>query len=150
MGFTFKRPEDQLIRVTGQSEGQPIAFVGRFKTTATGADRDALSRRINDALATQDRTVFSHELQAIAAEIFLGWVNRPEDDRSEWVTDEAGQLIEATPEQVRAMLAFPGVAMAIVSAFNEQEFSREALVGNSKPSGGNGFRVEAARAAPKS
>ena len=150
MGFTFKRPEAQFLKVTGASNGQEFTFVGKFITLDSDDQRSEMEARVDAAVRLSEENhqakVFRQACKSLADDIFLGWANRPGDPESLWVTDEDGNPLDCTEEKRKEMLSRPSVAWWIVQAFRENEMSREVALGNSGRLPGNGFRRKVAEA----
>ena len=141
MKFTRERPKTQHILVTGQSDQQPIEFVGVFRTF----DKDRLSElktKITDIQGLNDGDLVYDE---IADEIFIGWANVPGRE-SLWVTDDEGQPLECSDRLKAELLTWPSVTYCLVNAFYRAMFSETLSLGNLPHSPGNGFRQRVAAA----
>ena len=132
--------------VNGQTNQQPVSFMGQFKAYEDDGEIDAVIERINDETA-KDPNGVGKGMRKVAEEFFLGWTN-PEKDQSLWVTHLNGSAMECTPERRAAMLRKPGVAIAICKAFQEARYATEAQLGNSESSRGNGFMAQVRKATP--
>jgi hypothetical protein len=132
--------------VKGQSNQQPVSFMGRFKAYQDDEEIDAMIERINDETA-KDPNGVGKGMRKVAEEFFLGWTN-PAEDQSLWVTHLDGSAMDCTPEGRAAMLKKPGVSIAICKAFQEARYATEAQLGNSESSRGNGFMAQVRKATP--
>jgi hypothetical protein len=132
--------------VKGQTNQQPVSFMGRFKAFDDDEEIDAVVERINKE-AAKDPNGLGKGLRRVAEEFFVGWTN-PEDDESLWVTHGDGSAMDCTPDRKAAMLKKPGVAVAICKAFQEARYDTEAQLGNSVKSRGNGFKDQVRKATP--
>lgn len=133
--------------VRGQCNQQPVSFIGRFKAYKTDEEIDEIVGKISQEFESDPNGV-GPGMRRLATEFFLGWTN-PEGQEDLWVTHGDGAALDCTPEGVAAMLAKPGVAVAICKAFQEARFGTEpAKLGNSASSRGNGFRDQVRRATP--
>ena len=164
MGFDFTRPEYQEIIVEGNSNSQIVKFVGRFIALDSDDERGAIESRIEQVLNERDengesiasKAAFRRVTRDVAADIFLGWENNPDGDPDLWVTEE-GEAIDCNKERRMKMINTPGLAIAIITAFADEEFnikgsvakSNEARLGNFERSRGNGFRSKIAQATPR-
>lgn len=141
MKFTRERPKTQHILVTGQSDQQPIEFVGVFRTF----DKEKLTElkaKISSIQGLNDGDIVYDE---IADEIFVGWANVPGRETI-WVTDDDGQSLECTAERRAELLTWPSVTYCLVNAFYRAMFSESLSLGNLPPSPGNGFKQRVAAA----
>ena len=141
MKFTTNRPKAQHILVTGQSDQQPIEFVGVFKTF----DKEKLKELKTKISEIQGLTDGDQVYDEIADEIFVGWANVPGREGI-WVTDDDGAPLECTPERREQLLTWPSVTYCLVNAFYRAMFSETLSLGNSPRSPESGFRQRVAKA----
>jgi hypothetical protein len=127
-----------------QSNNQPIPIMAKFRAFKSSEQVDEVLNRIRaiDVLmAAKPDAQLNAELIAICREVFLGWTN-PEERPDLWVTAGAdSQPVEPTTENLEAFIHAPSVAYGLLMAFVDQQASREAQLGNSGPSRGNGFKA---------
>ena len=133
--------------VSGQSNQQPVSFLGRFKAYGTDEEIDEVVQRISSEFEADPNGV-GPGMRKLAAELFLGWAN-PDGQEDLWVTHGDGTAMDCTPKMVAVMLGKPGVAIAVTKAFQEARFGTEpAKLGNSESSRRNGFRAQVRKASP--
>lgn len=136
MKFTTERPKTQQIIVKGQSDQQPVEFVGVYNTFSKEELADLKARIASiEGLADVDETY-----DEIADLIFVGWTNPP-GRQDLWVTDpDNNEPLECTEERKRQLMEWPSVNFAIVMSFYKAMFSETLSLGNLQASPGNGFR----------